>query len=345
MPTVPRRFLVTGGAGFLGANMAAEVLARGESLAIIDNLSRTGARENLEWLHERGEFEFHHLDVRDATGVNVVLRDFDPDVVFHLAGQVAMTTSIEDPRSDFEINAVGSFNVLEGVREFCPDAVVVYSSTNKVYGDLSQVSYEEQATRWVASQYEDGFDEGLPLSFHGPYGCSKGAADQYMIDFSRVYGLRTVVFRHSSIFGERQFSTYDQGWIGWFISEALARRRGVETGPLDVSGDGKQVRDVLFAPDAVRCYFSAVDHIDRTSGEVFNIGGGMANSLSLLELFAILEDELDVELAVRHRNWRAGDQKVFVANIAKAKKLLDWKPRVAAGDGVRKMLEWMASCG
>ena len=341
---MPRRFLVTGGCGFLGSNVAREVRERGGSLAVLDNLSRTGSRRNLEWLLSSGPLDFVEADVRDAAAVEALVRRVRPDVVFHLAGQVAMTTSIENPRLDFEVNVLGTVNVLEAVRRECPAAAVLYSSTNKVYGDLEAYPLEERPTRWVAPGMEHGFDESVPLSFHSPYGCSKGAADQYVLDYARIYGLRTAVFRHSSICGDRQFATYDQGWVGWFVKEALSRAAG-SASPVTVSGDGKQVRDVLFAPDAVACYFAAAERIDAVRGEAFNIGGGMENSLSLLELLGMLERLVGVGLEVEHLPWRTSDQKVFVADIRKAGRLLGWAPSLPCAEGVARMVEWTRANG
>lgn len=205
------KYLITGGCGFIGSNLAAEVLKRGERLVIFDNLSRYGSYQNLEWLKSQSEFQFIHADIRNTNDVEKVVKETKPDVIFHLAGQVAMNTSIGNPRMDFEINALGTFNLLEAVRKFASESIIIYSSTNKVYGDLEWVKYEETATRYITPDFPNGFDEKLPLDFHSPYGCSKGAADQYMLDYARMFGLKTVAFRHSSIFGSRQFSTYEQG--------------------------------------------------------------------------------------------------------------------------------------
>lgn len=336
------KFLVTGGCGFLGTNLAVEVLERGESLCVFDDLSRTGSKSNLEWMRSRGEVRFVHGDIRSSLDIDLTVRDFKPDVVFHLAGQVAMTTSIADPRTDFEINALGTLNVLEAVRANAPEAVVIYSSTNKVYGDLEWVTYQEQETRYVAPDYVNGFDESVPLKFCSPYGCSKGAADQYVLDYARIYGMRTVAFRHSSMYGGRQFATYDQGWIGWFCQQALNIGRGKLKEPFTISGNGKQVRDVLHADDMKRLYFLAVSHIDEASGQAFNIGGGMANSLSLLELFSMLEDMVNVQLRYTKLPPRESDQKVFVSDIEKAKQLLRWEPRIRSTEGVREMLKWLS---
>lgn len=333
------KLLITGGCGFLGSNLAAEALRRGDDVTVLDNLSRLGADQNRQWLASQGAFAFVRADVRDAKAVDETIRTLRPDAIFHLAGQVAMTTSLADPRADFEINAMGTLNVLEAVRAHAPDCAVLYSSTNKVYGDLEQFTYVEEATRWRCAARPNGFDEATPLEFQSPYGCSKGAADQYVLDYARVFGLRTMVFRHSSMYGGRQFATFDQGWIGWFCAEAVRRANG-DASPIRIAGDGKQVRDVLHADDMIALYFAAVSRMDRASGEAFNVGGGMANSLSLLELFALLEDLLGVKLAIEHGPPRASDQRVFVADLAKAARLIGWAPKVGTRDGVARMLDW-----
>ncbi len=334
------KYLVTGGCGFLGSNLSAEVLRRGEELFVFDNLYRDGSSANLQWLRGLGAFSFRHADIRSCNDVEKAVRGIKPDVIFHLAGQVAMTTSIDDPRKDFEVNVIGGHNVLEAAREFAPECIVAYSSTNKVYGDLDYIDYRENPTRYVTPEYPNGFDESLPLDFQSPYGCSKGAVDQYMLDYHRMFGLRTVVFRHSSIFGGRQFSTYDQGWIGWFVKQALAIKQGELREEFTISGDGKQVRDVLYVDDIVNCYFSAAAHIEKIGGQPFNIGGGIENSLSLLELFAYLEKRFDISMKFRRLPWRTSDQKVFCADTSKAKRFFSWEAQTDRFSGVEKIIAW-----
>lgn len=335
------KLLITGGCGFLGSNLAAHAIEQGHEVVVFDNLYREGSRENLAWLTARGKFTFVHGDIRNQNDITGTVRDFIPEAVFHLAGQVAMTTSIANPRMDFEINVMGSHNLLEAVRLHARDAAVVYSSTNKVYGDLEQFSYRETDTRYECIDRPDGFDESTPLDFHSPYGCSKGAADQYMLDYARIFGLKTVVFRHSSMYGGRQFATYDQGWIGWFCQQAAATRRGLLKEPFTISGNGKQVRDVLHAEDMITLYFSAVERIEAARGKVFNVGGGMPNSLSLLELFSILEDASGTKLVYRVLPPRESDQRLFVADISRAAAILGWRPKVDKVTGVRRMLDWI----
>lgn len=337
------KLLITGGCGFLGSNLAAHALSRGIELCVFDSLYRHGSQSNLQWLRGQGRFEFVHGDIRNANDVQRVIARIKPEAVFHLAGQVAMTTSIVDPRMDFEVNALGTLNLLEAVRAHAPQALVIYSSTNKVYGDLEQYQYRETDTRYVCVERPDGFDEQTPLDFHSPYGCSKGSADQYLLDYHRIFGLRTVVFRHSSMYGGRQFATADQGWIGWFCQMAAQTRAGQRQEPFTISGNGKQVRDVLHAEDMIALYFSTLQHADAAAGQAFNIGGGIVNSLSLLELLGLLEHEIGRPLVYTKLPPRESDQRVFVADIAKMHRLTGWAPRVQVQDGVSQMLAWTSS--
>jgi CDP-paratose 2-epimerase len=336
------KILITGGCGFLGSNIASEVLKSGGELVIFDNLYRLGSIQNLEWLQGQGKFEFVHGDIRNENDVSRLVIHHKPAVIFHLAGQVAMTTSIADPRVDFEINALGTFNLLNAVRQHSPETGVIYSSTNKVYGDLEQFGYRETATRYECMEQPNGFDESVTLSFHSPYGCSKGCADQYLLDFARIFGLKTAVFRHSSMYGGRQFATYDQGWLGWFCQKAIETRNGELREPFTISGNGKQVRDLLYASDMVSLYLTAAENIDKMQGEAFNIGGGIDNSLSLLELFSFLERELEITMQYTKIPPRESDQRVFVADTAKVRDCIGWAPKVCKEDGIRKMLEWLA---
>lgn len=335
------KLLITGGCGFLGSNLASDALARGDELVVFDNLYRNGSRENLTWLQTQGKFIFEHGDIRNQNDITRTIQKFKPDAIFHLAGQVAMTTSISNPRMDFEVNVMGTHSLLEAVRNHAPEATVVYSSTNKVYGDLEQYSYEETETRYQCIEHPHGFNEQTQLSFHSPYGCSKGAADQYMLDYARIFGLKTVVFRHSSMYGGRQFATYDQGWVGWFCQKAVETSEGLIKEPFTISGTGKQVRDVLHGDDMKQLYMAAVQHIDDAKGQAFNVGGGIENSLSLLELFALLEQIANVKLNYTKIPVRESDQRVFVSDLTKAKLLLDWQPAVSAQEGVSRMVDWV----
>jgi len=331
------RYLVTGGVGFIGSNYVHRLLQRGAEVVVYDNLSRPGAAANLEWLRgERvtGRLALEVADVRDAD--RLAHAAGEADVVVHLAGQVAVTTSVENPREDFEVNAVGTFNVLEGARRSPRKPVVLYASTNKVYGGMEGVGVEEEAGRYRYSERPFGVDEGQPLDFHSPYGCSKGCGDQYVRDFHRIYGLRTVVLRQSCIFGPRQFGVEDQGWVAWFAIAAVTGR------PITVFGDGKQVRDLLHVDDLCRCYDLAVERVDRVAGRVYNVGGGPANTLSVWhELGPMLEGLVGRPLPVRWGPWRPGDQRVFVSDIRRAAAELGWRPQVGVAEGVRRLVSWV----
>jgi CDP-paratose 2-epimerase len=335
------KLLITGGCGFLGSNLASDALARGDELVVFDSLYRNGSRENLTWLQSQGSFQFEHGDIRNQNDITRIIQAFQPDAIFHLAGQVAMTTSIANPRLDFEVNVLGTVNLLEAARQFCPNASIVYSSTNKVYGDLEQYSYIETETRYQCVEKPNGFDEETKLEFHSPYGCSKGAADQYMLDYARIFGMKTVVFRHSSMYGGRQFATYDQGWVGWFCQKAVEAQAGILLTEFTISGSGKQVRDVLHADDMKRLYFLAIQNIGAAKGHAFNIGGGLTNSLSLLELFDLLNAQLKIVLQYKKIPVRESDQKVFIANIEKVSKFLGWQPKVSAKVGVEETINWV----
>lgn len=339
--------LITGGCGFVGSNLAAHLLNLDKShqVTVFDNLSRHGASTNLTWLRtlsdaERNPIEFVHGDIRNAFDIEAVIKALKPDVIFHLAGQVAMTTSMQSPRRDFEINVLGSVNVLESVRQYTPETAIVYASSNKVYGNLEHLDLVEADTRYQRRTAGNGVDESAAIEFHTPYGCSKGAADQYMLDYARGFGLRTAVFRHSTIYGGRQFATYDQGWVGWFCRQAIEAKANPSRPPFTVSGDGKQVRDLLHVSDAVRCYVAAYEHIDAARGHAFNIGGGIENSMSLLELLQYLEKRLGIKLNYTHLPWRQSDQKFFVADNSKAQRLIHWTPLTSREAGLETVLDW-----
>jgi CDP-paratose 2-epimerase len=333
----PRKWIITGGAGFIGCHAAARFGRDGGHVVVVDNLSRRGAEANLAWLREQGVTDFVRLDVRDASALNELLaRHADADAVLHLAGQVAVTTSVANPRADFEANALGTFNVLEAVRVAAEGRpAVLYSSTNKVYGHMEHVGVVERNGRYAYADRPDGVDESEPLDLLSPYGCSKGAGDQYVRDYARIYGIKTVSFRQSCIYGTRQFGIEDQGWVAWFCVAAVTGR------PFTIFGDGKQVRDALWIDDLLDAYESALDRIDAIKGEVFNLGGGPANTLSLLELVAMLESALGRRFDPPFADWRPGDQRVFVADTRKAQRLLGWTPKVGPAEGVSRLLGWV----
>lgn len=338
------KLLITGGCGFLGSNLAAYGIMNGYEVTVFDNLSRFGSSENLKWLSSKGKFTYTHGDTRNKNDVETVIKNDKFDAVFHLAGQVAMTTSISNPYLDFETNTMGAVNLLDSIRKYSPDTAVLFSSTNKVYGDLEQYNYNEEEKRYTCKEYPNGFDESVPLDFRSPYGCSKGAADQYMLDYSRIFDLKTVVFRHSSMYGGRQFATYDQGWIGWFVKKAIEKKQNPKCGAFTISGNGKQVRDILHADDMIQLYYTALNMIGSIYGQAFNIGGTMKQSLSLLELFDLLNDMLNIKLEFTQLPPRQSDQKVFVADISKIEKSIAWEPRISTVKGIEDMIRWV-SCG
>ncbi len=336
------KYLITGGFGFLGTNLAENILQNGHQLTIIDNFNRQGSRQNSEWLRKRFLFRHEELDVRNYDHVSEVIEQTKPDIIFHLAGQVAMTTSIQNPRLDFEINALGTLNVLEAVRLLSPESGIIYSSTNKVYGDLLRYEYKVSGNRYIMPQFPDGLDEEILLDFQSPYGCSKGAGDQYVLDYSRIYKLKTIVFRHSSMYGGHQFSTIDQGWIGWFCEQAVLQKMGIGK-TFTISGNGKQVRDILNSKDMINLYIKSSKNIETMSGNAFNIGGGIKNSLSIIELIYELEKILEINLSYEHINARESDQLFFVANLKKIQKYIDWEPTVDISNGLSEMIKWVNS--
>jgi len=330
-----KTMLITGGVGFIGVNAAQYFSEQGWRIAIVDNLSRRGAEENLKWLSERLPVRFFKTDVRDYAALAKAVLDTKPEVLLHLAAQVAVTTSVANPREDFEINALGTLNLLEAVRHLSPASFVINASTNKVYGKMEAVGVVERNGRYEYRDLPTGVSEGQQLDFHSPYGCSKGVADQYAIDYSRIYGIRATSFRQSCIYGTRQFGIEDQGWVAWFTIAAALRK------PITIFGDGKQIRDVLHVTDLVRAYHAAIEHRAAASGQAFNIGGGPGNTLSLLELLSYLKTELRTEIPLRWDNWRPGDQPVFVCNLTKAREVLGWQPQIAVQDGVRQLIHWV----
>jgi CDP-paratose 2-epimerase len=331
------KVLITGGAGFIGINAASRYLARGDQVIIVDNLSRPGTEANLRWLqHQGGSFKSMQTDLRDSKAVETTFRDCrDVALVLHLAGQVAVTTSVADPRSDFEMNALGTLNVLEAMRRNKLASTLIYSSTNKVYGDLAHVQIAERPERYEYADMPHGVHEDIGLDFHSPYGCSKGSADQYVRDYHRIFGLNTVVFRQSCIYGTRQFGMEDQGWIAWFL---IAAELGL---PLTIYGDGKQVRDVLFVDDLLNAFDAAAKNIEVTRGRVYNIGGGPGNAISILELIDHVSALSGKKLPYRHGAWRLGDQRIYVSDIRRAKSELGWEPAVPWQRGVEAVRNWV----
>jgi len=329
------KYLITGGCGFIGCNFADYLLMRGEEVIVLDSLSRKGASENLKFLEKKHpSIEFVQYDIRyDFDRICKVVEHVD--VVFHLAAQVAVTTSVANPREDFEINALGTFNILEAVRTSKKKPIIIYSSTNKVYGGMEDIKIEQKKDNYQYKDLPEGISEKRGLDFHSPYGCSKGCADQYVRDYSRIYGLKTVVMRQSCIYGPRQFGIEDQGWVAWFTIAAMLNRK------ITIYGDGKQVRDVLFVKDLFEAWDLAVKNIEKCSGQVYNVGGGPKNTSSLLELIEMLEKTFNKKIKLEYSDWRPGDQPVFISNIEKIKKEISWQPNTNMKDGVTQLAKWV----
>lgn len=328
--------LIIGGAGFIGCNIADRMMSLDHEVVIVDNLSRLGSDKNLEWLKTKRNFTFEQIDIRNFDKVCRVIRKHGPDVIIHEAAQVTVTSSILNPREDFEVNALGTFNLLEATRRYAPSAIFLFASTNKVYGKLGQLDICEVDGRYQFKDLTRGINENFPLDFHTPYGCSKGVADQYVRDYARVYGLRTVVFRQSCIYGPRQFGIEDQGWVAWFTIAALTG----ET--ITIYGDGKQVRDILYIEDLIQICLRAIQNIDVAAGQIYNIGGGPDNQMSLLNLLDKLRVLTNKDLHVEFCNWRLGDQRIYVSDVHKAKSELSWVPETDNDKGLRSLFNWVS---
>ena len=331
------RYLITGGAGFIGINLADHYLTQGKHVSIFDNFSRAGTKSNVDWLTERHSDRLKVVrgDVRQPGEEFQELVE-ESEVLVHLAAQVAVTTSVTDPAEDFEINARGTFNVMEAVRTSASKPIVLYSSTNKVYGKMDDLDVTERDGRYVYTDLETGVPVSRPLEFYSPYGCSKGCGDQYVLDYARIFGLNSVVLRQSCIYGPHQFGIEDQGWVAWFAIRAM---QGL---PFTIYGDGKQVRDVLYIDDLIGAYDLAIEHIDETRGRAYNIGGGPRNTLSLLEFVALLEEQFGRRLEYDFEDWRPGDQLVYISDLRQAAQDFEWAPNVSPVEGVANLVDWLS---
>lgn len=330
--------LITGGAGFIGINLADRLLSEGKKVLIFDNLSRAGVENNLSWLKEKYHTNLKVViaDIRDNEAVTEVVNQSNE--IFHFAAQVAVTSSLSDPFYDFEVNARGTLNLLEAIRNSAHQPPVIFASTNKVYGDLDDLGIVMNGTRYHPENSffkQHGISEKRNLDFHSPYGCTKGVADQYMLDYARTFGLKTVVFRMSCIYGPHQFGTEDQGWVAHFLIQALKNK------PITLYGDGKQVRDILFVEDLVNAYLLAMKNVDHISGNAFNMGGGVKNTISLLELCDLIGQISGKKPEVQFDNWRPSDQKYYVSDFGKFNAITGWKPEVGTTEGVTRLYSWL----
>lgn len=329
--------LITGGAGFIGTNASKYFSLKGWDVFVLDNLSRIGVQHNLAWMKKKFKFKFFNIDICNTDDLEKIFKKNSFDMVLHLAAQVAVTKSIEDPKKDFEINALGTLNILECIRKFCPKSFFLNASTNKVYGKMDSIEIVERNGRYEYKKKSNGINEEYFLDFHSPYGCSKGSADQYTIDYSRIYGLWTTTFRQSCIYGPYQYGIEDQGWIAWLTIAVILNK------PFKIYGDGKQIRDILYIDDLIEAYELAFQNKNIIKGEVFNIGGGKTNTLSVLELLdriSLYQKKIPRSKLVFDK-WRSGDQKVFVCDITKAKKLLNWIPKSNFSNGYDNLYNWI----
>ena len=328
--------LITGGLGFIGCNAARRFMGHGEEVLVLDNFSRPGSLQNMEWLRSQGPVTVIGADIRDAGRMRDIFRQHrDITLVLHLAAQVAVTTSVIDPRGDFEVNALGTLNVLEAMRLSGVDAPLIYSSTNKVYGQMEDLEIVDTGGRYAYKTLASGVPETRPLDFHSPYGCSKGAAEQYVRDYHRIFGLKTFVFRQSCIYGYRQFGVEDQGWVAWFMIASVLKR------PLTIYGDGKQVRDVLFIEDLVDAFEAVASNSSLASGTIYNMGGSSKNTLSLIELLSYIEERTGAPVEYSVAPARPGDQLVYISDTTKAEHELNWKPRIGCDKGLQLLYDWV----
>lgn len=327
------RWLITGGAGFIGTNLVEHVLQRGDDVVIVDDLSRSGSEINAAFLAAAHGSQVNRIDVSRESELGAFFASQEPfDAIAHVAGQVSLLASLEDPRRDFEINALGTLNILEHVRLNSPETVVIGMSSNKVYGDLLQVEVVEEATRYVTPDYPNGFNEDMPLEFHGPYGCSKGTADQYLLDYGRMFNLKTASLRQSSVYGPHQHPRSDQGWVAHMIEEAIAGRT------IQLNGVGKQVRDLLHATDLARLFVALAESLEAGTPRAVNVGGGVDNSLSILELFAWIKREAGIDVDYRTGPPRPSDQLVYISDLTAVTELTGWKPEVTLEKGLGSLL-------
>jgi CDP-paratose 2-epimerase len=335
------KYFVTGGCGFIGTNLALSFDKKDyKNILVLDNLSKPTANKNLSIL-KKNNISFTKIDIaKSQKKIENIIKKFKPKVIFHLAGQVAMSTSLKNPYLDFQGNIQSTINLLEGIRKFSNKTILIFASTNKVYGDLENFNYLANKTRYIIKNNFSGFSEKNTLDFKSPYACSKGSADQYVLDYARVYNLNTIVFRHSSVYGGRQFFTYDQGWVGWFCAQAI-KHKLLKKSKFSITGNGKQVRDLIHIDDITRLYKLSFNNFQKLKGKAYNIGGGISNSLSVVELLNFLQKKLNIELNFYRIPKRAFDQKIFISDNKKIYKDLKWKPLISYKKGINQMLDWI----
>ena len=326
---------ITGGAGFIGSSAAEFFAKKNWNVYILDNLSRRGARINLKRIRHKIK-EFYLEDIKNFKKLNHILKKIKPDVIIHSAGQVAVTKSIVSPREDFNDNVLGTLNLLEVIRINKLNSKLIYTSTNKVYGNLNYIKLGKNKERYFFKNLKKGINENFNTDFHSPYGCSKGAADQYVNDYSRIYNIDGYVLRQSCVYGTNQFGIEDQGWVSWFIIASVLKKR------FKVYGDGKQVRDILHIDDLNNLYFKIASYKKKIKGNrIFNVGGGSKFSLSLLELFKILKKDRRLKLRYSYHKERKGDQKIFISDNSRITKNFKWSPKIDQIKGTKALIDWV----
>jgi len=328
-----KKILITGGAGFMGSNAALFFQKKGWKIFILDDFSRKGSKNNLDNLKKKITIQWYKVEISNYKKLSNIISKIKPNLILHCAGQVAVTKSVTNPRRDFNSNTLGTFNVLESIRNFSKNSKLIFTSTNKVYGNIEKkISSNEK--RYFFKSSEKNINENYPLDFYSPYGCSKGAADQYVRDYSRIYKLDTTVLRLSCIYGGMQYGIEDHGWITWLTMLAIFEKK------IKIFGDGKQVRDALYIDDLIRLFYK-ISIKKNIKSEIYNVGGSSKNSLSLLELVDSLEKKLKKKVTFKKYNWRPGDQKIYISNISKVSKELNWKPEVKISQGLDRVIEWV----
>ena len=331
-----KKIIITGGSGFIGTNCAYFFLKKKFKILIYDNLKRKSSKINLDNLLKNKNITFVKGDISNFYQTKKNFLKFKPDIIINCAGQVAVTTSIIDPQEDFNSNALGCFNQLEIIRKYLPKTKFIHLSTNKVYGDMNLLKIKKNKKKYILVNNKNGIDENHPLSFHSPYGCSKGAADQYVIDYRRIYNLKTFCIRQSCIYGPYQYGLEDQGWVAWIILRSILNKQ------INIYGDGKQVRDILYVDDLVKLFYQLfINNDNKIKNNYFNCGGGTKNSISIIELIEILEKKLNRKINYKYKNERKSDQKIFISDNSKLKKYIGWTPKTNKEIGIENLYNWI----
>ena len=335
-----KKILITGGCGFVGTNLAINLNGEYE-IFVLDNFSKKESKNNTSLLNENG-IKIIEQDIVNKSEIENIIKELIPDSVIHLGAQVAMSESIINPMADFETNVIGTLNILESLKQYSENTKLINVSSNKVYGDIAWDEIDENSTRYFSKKYKNGYNEEIPISFSGPYGCSKGSAEQYVLDYKNTFNLNTTSLRLSTIYGPNQYSTYNQGWVGWFLNEVYRQNLNSKI-EISIHGNGKQVRDILYIDDFCSLITNLLDNFENVSGEAFNIGGSISNSISILELLNYSKDlfKLTGDFNFEFKDWREADQKYYASNIEKIKKATSWHPKIMKEEGISLYSDWL----